>query len=107
METLWDKIKGKVREGASAAVEKAEEIARISKAMLDIAGVKRNINRVFAQMGGRVYHLITTDQPGGISEDGEVVNLVERLKTLEQELKEKEEHLEQLRRGVEEPESPE
>ena len=107
METLWNKIKGKVREGASTAAEKAEEIARVSKARLDIAGVKRNINNSFAQLGGRAYHLITTDQPGGIAEDGEVVSLVEKVKTLEQELEEKEERLEQLKRGEEESEDPE
>ena len=45
MNTQWEDVKRKTREGLSTAAEKVERMARIGKAKLDISAVKQSIGK--------------------------------------------------------------
>ncbi|MFH1006450.1 MAG: hypothetical protein V1800_02955 [Candidatus Latescibacterota bacterium] len=72
------------------AAEKAGELSRIGKIKLDIAGVNRDINKTFTQLGGLTYHLLTEEKAPVIADQEEVKQLVEQLKMLEIDLHAKE-----------------
>ena len=105
MDSLWGKVKKGVSAGASVAAEKAGELRRVGKMKLDIAGVKRDINKTFAELGGFVYHLLGREKAAKVVDQEEVKQLVERVKTLEVDLQTKEAELEAIRgQGKEEGE---
>ncbi len=59
MANLWDDIAKTIREGVDTVVEKTEELTKIGKIKIDILNIKRNVQKNFSELGGRVYHLIT------------------------------------------------
>ena len=103
MDSLWEKVKKEVSAGASVAAEKAGELSRVGKIKMDIAGVKRDINKTFAELGGFVYHLLAREKAPKVVDQEEVKRLLEQMKTLEVNLQTKEAELEAIRsRGKEE-----
>jgi hypothetical protein len=97
MDSLWEKVKKGVSAGASIAAEKAGELSRIGKMKLDIAGVNRDINKTFTELGGIAYHLLSEENAPAIADQEEVKQLVEQLKMLELDLQAKEAELETIR----------
>jgi len=97
MNSLWEKVKKGVFAGASVTAEKAGELSRIGKMRLDIAGVKRNINKTFTELGGLVYHLLVEEKAAKIADQEEVKRLVEQVKMSELDLQAKEAELEAIR----------
>ena len=97
MDSLWEKVKKGVSAGASVAAEKAEELTRIGKMKLDIAGVNRDINKTFTELGGISYHLLVEEKAPEIADQEEVKQLVEQVKMLELDLQAKEAELETIR----------
>ena len=97
MDSLWEKVKKGVSAGASVAAEKAGELSRIGKMKLDIAGVNRDINKAFTELGGIAYHLLAEENAPEIADQEEVKQLVEQLKMLEIDLHAKEADLEAIR----------
>ena len=97
MDSLWEKVKKGVSAGASIAAEKAGELSRIGKMKLDIAGVNRDINKTFTELGGIAYHLLSEESAPVIADQEEIKQLVEQLKMLELDLQAKEAELETIR----------
>ena len=54
-ETLWEKIKQGLRDGAATAAEKAEYLGRLGRARLDIARTRHAIHDAFTELGGQIY----------------------------------------------------
>ena len=100
MESLWDRVKQNLREGLLVAAEKTEELAKLGKGKLDLMAIRHRIGSSFAELGGKVYHLITVDKVTAIIENKEVMGLIERVKTLEKQLKAKEAEIQQTKRRV-------
>lgn len=86
MSALLDSI----RDGLELVVDKTEEYGKIGKLKVDIFGIKRNIEKQFTELGGRVYELMTTKSATKIADDEEVKKAIETVKNLEVQLKEKE-----------------
>ncbi|MDZ7295529.1 MAG: hypothetical protein ONB14_08935 [candidate division KSB1 bacterium] len=100
MGSLWDDIRKSLKEGLEKVADYTDEYTKIGRLKVDVAAIKHSINRLFAELGGRVYELISQGGGAGIASDEKVSSLVERIKTLEEKLRKKEadiEHIKQIK----------
>ncbi len=97
MANLWDDIAKTIREGVDTVVEKTEELTKIGKIKIDILNIKRNVEKNFSELGGRVYHLIIKEKKTAISADKETTEIIECIKILEKELDDKKSELEKVK----------
>jgi len=86
MDTLWEKIRRGLRDGASLSVEKIEEYSRIGKLKLDELAAKRKIERHLADIGQCVFDLIEEGKQGKAADSPLVRNAVTNVKALREEL---------------------
>jgi len=93
MANLWDDIAKTIREGVDTVVEKTEELTRIGRIKVDIINIKRNVEKNFSELGGRVYQLISKEKKTAISTDKEAKEIIECIKILERELDDKKSEL--------------
>ena len=100
MESLWDRVKQSLREGLLTAAEKTEELAKLGKGKIDLMAIRHRIGNTFAELGGKIYHLVTVDKATAIIKNKEVMALIERVKTLEKQLKEKEAEIQRTKERV-------
>jgi len=91
--TLWERVKA----GLSVAAREAEDLTKIGKLRLEMLTTKRNIDRAFSELGGRVYDMLTGEQKRSVPADKQVKELIERIKKLEEELERKESQLGRVR----------
>ena len=103
MSTLWDNIKkgladsAKIaKEGAQAAAEKAEELGKKSKIMIEISNIKRKVEKNFTDLGGKAYHLIQEEKVKNITTNDEVKSLISSIQELEESLNAKQEELDNI-----------
>ena len=97
MSSLLDDIAKTIREGVDTVVEKTEELTKIGKIKVDIINTKRQIEKNFAELGGKVYHMIVEEKKGQIAGNKEVKEIVEKVKALEGQLEEKNAELQQVK----------
>ncbi len=96
--SLWEKVKKNLVEWYDVAYEKTDELARVGKKKIEMAGINRTIERHLSELGGRVYELIEAQQQQtGIAQDEKVMDLIEEIKRLEEQLHQKEEEIERIR----------
>jgi len=93
MANLWDDIARTIREGVDTVVEKTEELTKIGRIKVDILNIKRNVEKNFSELGGRVYQLISKEKNAAISTDKEAKEIIECIKILEKELDDKKSEL--------------
>lgn len=108
MPSLWDDIAKTIREGVDTMVEKTEELTKIGRIKVDIINIKRNIEKNFTELGGRVYQLVSEGKSTQIASNKDVKELIECVKILEKELHDKNEELKTVKTkagGDEEPSS--
>jgi hypothetical protein len=86
MASLLDSI----RDGLELVVDKTEEYSKIGKLKVDIFTTKRNIEKQFTELGGRVYDLINLEKTDSVEDDEEVKKIIEEIRVLEKQLVEKE-----------------
>ncbi len=89
MSNLWDDIAKTIREGVDSVVEKTEELTKIGKTKVDIMNIKRNVEKNFSELGGKVYHLIIEEKKTQITSDKDVKEIIDCIKILEKELQDK------------------
>jgi hypothetical protein len=100
-ETLWDRIKQGILEGASSAAETAGYLGRLGKARLEIASARHAIHEAFAELGGVVYASLEEGPGGDLAGSAEVREQVAEIKALEAELQVFEARLESLKSSEE------
>jgi len=86
MGTLFEDIKNGIRDGIELVVDKTEEYSKIGKLKVDILGIKRNIEKLFSELGGQTYELLGKGENIDVSADEEIIRLVGELKTQEEKL---------------------
>ena len=86
MGTLFEDIRDGIRDGIELFVDKTEEYTKIGKLKVDILGIKRNIEKLFSELGGRTYELLSNDEKSDVAADSEVERLVQNLKEQEEKL---------------------
>ena len=121
---LWDDVRKsmqefgtlaaeKGREFSKAAADKAEELTRVGKIRLDLVQVNREIERLFSELGGKVYHLHSEDELKSLQKDEEIQTLFEKISALEEKKHTLDEQLETVGKSeeaepaAEESEAPE
>jgi len=97
MANLWDDIAKTIREGVDTVVEKTEKLTKMGKIKIDILNIKRNVEKNFSELGGRVYHLIIKEKNTAVSADKEAREIIECIKILEKELDDKKSELEKVK----------
>lgn len=86
MDTMWEKIKKGLRDGASLSMEKIEEYTKIGKLKIEEMAAKRKITRNFIDIGERVFDLVDGDKGSKVEGDLAIKTSIENIKTLRQEL---------------------
>lgn len=99
MKSFWDKLQRGIRDGIQNVSEKTEELTKIGRIKLSIIGVKRDIEKNFIELGGRVYHLINQSTKVRIVSDDKIKSLVERTNNLEEKLNGLEKDLKNIQSG--------
>ena len=103
-ETLWDRIKQGILEGASSAAETAGYLGRLGKARLEIASARHAIHEAFAELGGVVYASLAEGHGGDLAGSAEIQEQVAEIRALEAELQVFEARLDSLK-SSEEPDA--
>ena len=100
MDPLWDRVKKNLVDWYETAYDKTDELARIGKKKIEVAGVNRAIEKHLAELGGRVYDLVTEQgHKGNKTVDDEVVKrLVGEVRDFEDQLKLKEDEIEAIKK---------
>lgn len=88
MDTMWEKIKKGLRDGASVSMEKIEEFSKIGKLKIEEIAAKRKIERNYADIGERVFDLIEEGKSNDVAGDLSVKKSVENVIALREELSE-------------------
>jgi gas vesicle protein len=101
MSTNWEDVRKSINEFFTAAAEKTDEFIKVGKRKISITEIRRNMTSHYAELGGRVYHLIRQGESEGMGSDSEVESLVSRIQKLEDELKAKEIEIEEIRMASE------
>ena len=93
MSKFFNSLSKMVLEGYNNISDKAEEVTKIGRVKIEIIATKRDIEKLFVELGGRFYNNFekkTTD----LRKDEEILKLV-------QQVKEKENQLETLKTKIE------
>ena len=93
---VWEDIKKGVEDSITFATEKTKELTMISKLKLAMSGLKRNIDGKFKELGKYVYGKITEGKVSELQKDERVKELVTDINSLKDELKTKEQELEEV-----------
>lgn len=98
--TLWEDIKKTVKEGVSVAAEKTEEYTKIGKIKVDILNIKRNIDKLYEDLGKEVYRLLSSGKKSDVAGNPKVEALFGKLKAQLAALKKKESEIEHVKDDV-------
>ena len=82
MDTMWEKIKKGLKDGAVMSVEKIEEYAKIGKLKVDELSARRKIERNYLDIGERFYDLTQDANEAGASDDIVIKKAVENVRSL-------------------------
>lgn len=106
---FWENLSSMFKKGVSTVAKKTDEYTKIGKIKVDIIGIKREIDKQFTLLGGKVYQLIVEENSTKIATNEEVKQIIDTVKDLNEKLDEKKEELERVRLeyGSEEAEAEE
>ncbi len=108
MDTLWDKVRKNLVEWYDVAYEKTDELARVGKKKIEIAGVNRAIEKQLSELGGKVYDIMDSKKKNiVIREDKRVIELIKEIKKLEKQLHQKEKEIEAIKKEKNKPKQEE
>lgn len=88
MDTVWEKIKKGLKDGAVYSMEKIEEYSKIGKLKVEELAAKRKITRNFIDIGERTFDLIESEKGSEVDDDLAVKTSMENIKALRQEIEE-------------------
>lgn len=97
MSSLFDDITKGIKEGITVVADRTDELTKIGRLKVEILGVKRNIEKKFTELGGRVYHAMMVYKVSNIGDDEEVKRLVAELVELEKKLNDKNAEIEKVK----------
>jgi hypothetical protein len=86
MSKFFDSISKLVVEGYNNISEKAEEVTKIGRIKIEIIAAKRDIEKLFVELGGRFYNNFNSKKTN-LYKDKEILELINKVKKKENELK--------------------
>lgn len=84
--SLWESLKKGVETGIKTITEKTEELTEMGRLKLEIMSSKREIEKYFIELGGRIYQLMKENATGDIGQRAEIRALVDKIKVEEKRL---------------------
>jgi hypothetical protein len=99
MTSIWDDLKKSVKDGLSVAAAKTEEYTKIGKAKLDLMNLNKSLNAAYRELGVTAFNLTTEGAKGDFSRDHKVQELTGQIQKLQQEIRDKEKEIEEIRKG--------
>jgi len=96
MGTTWNKLKEGISEGIRNVSERTGEMTKVGRLKVEIIALKRDIEKAFIELGGRVYHKLENNE-ADIQTDQQIIKLLKDIKSFESKLKDREEKIEQVR----------
>jgi len=105
MDTFWQKLKLGISEGYQTLSDKTEELTRIGRLKLEIIAVKRDIEKGFIELGGRVYQSFQEKNKDHILTDQTILNLINDIERKESALTDLEEKVDMIRNQKDEESS--
>jgi len=93
MSKFFNSLSKIVVDGYNNISDKAEEVTKIGRVKIEIIAMKRDIEKLFVELGGRFYNNFE-DKKTDLRKDEEILNLI-------QQVKEKEKQLEILKTKIE------
>jgi len=97
MATTWIKIKKSLSDGYQNISDKTGEMTRIGRLKIEMIALKRDIEKAFIELGGRVYHGLEEKHKDGILDDLRIQELVNDIRSLESKLKILDKKIDQVR----------
>jgi hypothetical protein len=86
--TLWENLKKGLEQGIKTITEKTEELTEMGRLKLEIMSMKREIEKDFVELGGRIYQMMKENKSVNVTQNSEIQALVEKVKTEEKKLDE-------------------
>jgi len=86
MNSFWQSVKSTIKDGVHTVSEKTEELTKIGRIKIEIIAVKRDIEKSFTEIGGRVYDILKEKKKITVAKDKEINNLVEQVEKYEEKL---------------------
>ncbi len=97
---LWQTIKSEldgpietVRKSLSGALDMAEDLTRKGRIKLEIQSARADIRNQLTELGGRVHQMMVEEGITDLSGDTEVNGILDRIKTSQQSIEDREEEL--------------
>jgi len=107
LEGFFDDIVKTVQDGLTKLADKTDQLTQIGRLKLDIASIKRDIDKQSAVLGSRVYQLAVNEKKDAVLDDLEVKHQFEKLAALEDRLAAKKGELERASETEKGGDSPE
>ena len=107
MDTMWDKIKKNLRDGAALSMEKIEEYTKLGKLKVEEIAAKRKIERNFIDMGERVFDLMEEDKAATVADDLAVKKAAENITALREEIEDIEQKMKEVSENARKEQSSE
>jgi len=87
MTDFWDSLKKNLSDGIKKVSAKTEELTQIGRLKIEVIAVKRDIEKSFIELGGRIYHQFDQDDSYDLKKDENIQNLIKNIKDLEKKMK--------------------
>ena len=88
MSTFWDSLKKNMQQGIQTVSEKTDELTKVGRLKIEVIAVKRDIEKCFVELGGRVYDILGNQKKVSIPRDKEINKLVAEIAKFENKLQE-------------------
>ena len=96
--SLWENLKKGLETGIKTITEKTEELTELGRLKLEILSTKRELEKYFIELGGRIYQLMKENETGDVSKNNEIKNLVEKIRTEEKKMDELNSRLDKVKK---------
>ncbi len=97
LENLFDEVLTSVKDGLNKLAQKTDQLTQIGRIKLDIISIKRDIEKQFTDLGGRVDQLYR-DKHEDVLDDEQVKEYIQQIEELETRLEAKKEELEKVQK---------
>ena len=88
MDTMWEKIKKSLKDGAALSMEKIEEYTKLGKLKVEEMAAKRKIERNFVDIGERVFDMLEEGKGSDVADDLTIKKAFENITALREEIAE-------------------
>jgi hypothetical protein len=97
MPSFWENVKGTLKQKATHLGEKVGEYGKYSKLTIHKYNLTQEVGEIASDLGGRVYTLFSGKMLDRVIDDEEALDLMLKIRGIEQEIQEVDEKLNKLK----------